>query len=739
MGPRLELKHGLVPDVDRLSDSADATLVTEPATGSKVRTKGNLYLVVSSSRIGGRAREATQLVAETVRREYYYDESAGVPICLEKAVRSANRKLRGSREGSGLPPGGIGIAMAVIRTNELYVATIGAAEAYLVRAARLLVPDHTQQPGLPADDSLRVEVWRGEIAVGDSLLLVSRNLTEVVGTEELKNAVVTLHPQSAVEHLHHLFVAAGGDGPDAVLAVEATELAPTRADRRLAPVSAGTDAYADMPGGPIPGGDQVVGAAAAMTGAFGGAATAVSSAVGGVVDRFIDLMPRRDRAARSIPSRVSRRESQRRGAFALLGLLAVVLVLGLGVWMLPRGREANINTVSAGEAAFVSAQDTSREGIQLLSGDPEQATTLLQRAWKDLERAVAAGLPAERTAALEEEIRTSLDHLYKVGVPATSTLWEFDEPTDIKAMTVGPDDGIYFIAPAKGGRGDSVWRLNKKHTRAYEIIKTGDPSSSGNREMGRPRLLAITALGSTELLVVDDSGQLWRWNQYGDKADGTLAYRRLGGEVRWGDDVRDVSTLVTSAPRRTYNVYVLDPDSDQIHKYSPTLDGSRFDAPSNYLVTANESVADYIRLYIGDGNVYTLTPDNAVKHGGGRRVDWALDDPPDNGDLRPGHRYRLIDGTFADRMFVYDQQWQRILVFTKSDGSYLQQWQTAGPLPPMEDVRGMYVTQSGTAQEPRTPVVVWATPKGIYRSRLVQTSADLSATRAPEPTPGAGE
>ena len=52
--------------------------------------------------------------------------------------------------------------------------------------------------------------------MGDSLLLVCRNLTEVVGTEELKNAVVTLHPQSAVEHLHHLFVAAGGDGSDAV-------------------------------------------------------------------------------------------------------------------------------------------------------------------------------------------------------------------------------------------------------------------------------------------------------------------------------------------------------------------------------------------------------------------------------------------------------------------------------------------------------------------------------------------
>ena len=148
MGPRLELKYGLVAEADRLSTSADAMLVTEPATGSKVRSKGNLYLVVSSARIGGRARDAAALVADTVRREYYYDESAGVPICLEKAVRSANRKLRGSREGGGLPPGSLGIAIAVIRNNELYVATIGSAEAYLVRAARLLVPDHTQQPGL---------------------------------------------------------------------------------------------------------------------------------------------------------------------------------------------------------------------------------------------------------------------------------------------------------------------------------------------------------------------------------------------------------------------------------------------------------------------------------------------------------------------------------------------------------------------------------------------------------------
>jgi hypothetical protein len=116
-----------------------------------------------------------------------------------------------------------------------------------------------------------------------------------------------------------------------------------------------------------------------------------------------------------------------------------------------------------------------------------------------------------------------------------------------------------------------------------------------------------------------------------------------------------------------------------------------------------------------------------------------MDDPPDADDLRPGHRYRLIDGTFADRLFVYDEQWGRILVFTKSDGSYVEQWQTRGQLPPMEDVRGMYVTQGGSAQNPKTPVVIWASPKGIYRSTLTQAPAEQLVPRSADPTPGADE
>ena len=112
------------------------------------------------------------------------------------------------------------MGVAVVRGNELYVATVGPAEAYLIRQARLsTLPDPHRERGLPAPD-VGIDVWRGEIAVGDSLVLVSPNMMARLGPEELKDAMVTLHPQSAVEHLHHRFVAADGSGSDAAIAFD---------------------------------------------------------------------------------------------------------------------------------------------------------------------------------------------------------------------------------------------------------------------------------------------------------------------------------------------------------------------------------------------------------------------------------------------------------------------------------------------------------------------------------------
>ncbi len=96
--------------------------------------------------------------------------------------------------------------------------------------------------------------------------------------------------------------------------------------------------------------------------------------------------------------------------------------------------------------------------------------------------------------------------------------------------------------------------------------------------------------------------------------------------------------------------------------------------------------------------------------------------------LNPDQQVVIALRYYADRLFVYDELWGRIVVFSKSDGSYVEQWATRGPLPPMEDVRGMHVTQGGTMRSPAAPVVIWTTPRGICRSTLTPADADLTAT-----------
>ncbi len=78
MAVRLQMKLGVIAEPDRVTDSPDTVVVVEPSVGSVARSKGNLYLIVTSTVASQRAQEATQLAAETIRSEYYYDESAGI-------------------------------------------------------------------------------------------------------------------------------------------------------------------------------------------------------------------------------------------------------------------------------------------------------------------------------------------------------------------------------------------------------------------------------------------------------------------------------------------------------------------------------------------------------------------------------------------------------------------------------------------------------------------------------------
>lgn len=740
MAVRLQIKSGRVPEAERLDMSADAVLVEEPSIGSISRSKGSLYVIVTVQRgAGNHAVEATELVGEVIRRQYYYDESGGIPVTLEKALRSANQRLRHGRESHGLERGAVGVVVAVVRGHELYVATTGGADAFLIRQARLLtLPEEERGPGMPDPDDARVDVWRGDLSVGDTLILTSRTVTTTVGPEELKNAAVTLHPQSAAEHLHHLFVAAGGDRADGLLVLEATEVAATRSDHRLVPVKPAEPLAGAPDRSPLPLADPIVDAASAVQDRAREARAAAGEAVFRMLDHATDLLPRRRSRYRRVVPLASRQESQRRAAIAVLGFLGVVLALGVGIWVLGglRPNPGQINQVSSGEEALATAQQQLATVFgpgDLITANPQVALADLRQAWSSLDQAASLGVSYATIAPLRAQATDGLDRLYSVVSTSSTILYSFGKlapSAQLADLVIGPDGAAYIIDRT----GQTVIRIDLSARTAKVVVQ------GGKNGMGEPWQLAV---GGPDLLILDGNGALWRWRPSDAKGDGTLAKLRISTATALGKNVTTTAGYERNPGSGLAFYYVVDPDARQILRYSPAADGSGFPSdPADYLA-APADLSQVTQMYI-DGDIYTMTSSGVTRYQNGQITSFALDAPPDDADVRPGHDYQALAATGArgaGRIYVWDKLHSRVLAFDKADGGYLEQYIVQSGDPAYEATAGMVIVSRPNGQ---APVLVWASGDVLYASPLEPApapgttpspTASASPTASPTPTP----
>jgi hypothetical protein len=745
---RLQMKLGVIAEPDRSPDSPDTVVVVEPTIGAIARSKGHLYLIVTSTIASARAQEATQLAAETIRGEYYYDESAGIRVCIEKAIASANKRLNHQRERLGLhgtnDNGPIGIGIAVVRGNELYVATIGPAEAYLIRQARLsTLPDPHRERGLPTRD-LEPDVWRGEISVGDSLVLVSPNVMTRLGPDELKDAMVTLHPQPAMEHLHHRFLAADGTGSDAMIAFEATEVASTHRSRTLVPVRPAEPLAGAPDRSPIPLADNVSGGVAAVQ----ASATRARDAAGGVATRLVgrlqDVLPHRRTAYRRVTPAAARRETQRRAAMAILAFVVVLSVLGTAVWAFGGGGTGKgaLASMAAGDAALRTIRANLGEvfapGVDLVEGDPRKAYGLLVAAWQAIDAAETAKIPAATLDPLRAQTQNGLDRLFRVVPVAAATVISFAEsktPLDIQAMILGPG-GVPFILDKASA---SVYRIDLK-TRKATVVFRSKTKAAGSTE-GVPRLLG--AYGR-DLLVVDDKNVVWRWRPSDTTGKGVIKTVRVAGAAGWGDDIRAIGTFVKLASEGLYSMYVVDPSEENILAYSPASDGSGFPSNPQKRLAVARDMSKVSDLMI-DGDIFVVDGGNLVRFVGGKSEGWtvapagATTFSPD-GDtlLRPTPTYELI-ATGTDKrvglLYAWDRASGRVVGIDKAKGTYVEQYRLAGGNPAWADVRGMYVIPGPEAGAPAT--LVWATKDAVLSAVLEAVPDNPTGSARPSGSPGA--
>jgi hypothetical protein len=734
MAVRLSLKLGVVNERDRLPDSPDTVVVVEPSIGSIARTKGNLYLLVTSTMAGHRAREATRLAAETIRDEYYYDESAGIRACLGKVINLANKRLAHQRDRLSIGPTGsgpIGIGVAVVRGAELYVATVGPAEAYLIRGARLsTLPDPARERGLPAAD-IAPEVWRGELTMGDSLVLISPNVVGRLGIDELKDAMVTLHPQSAVEHLHHRFAAADGSGSDGAIALEATEVAATRGSRGPIPVRP-AEPLAGVPDrSPIPLAESMTAGAAAMTAGAHQARVAAGGIFGRAVQGFQDLLPRKPTTTRRVTPYATRQETRRRAAVALLALVVVAGGLGLAVWLAggsgPRGSVASL---TAGQRALEDARAAVSEvwapGVDLVDDDPRRAGELLEGALADLEDAQSAGIPATTIRPLRIRVVDGLDRLAGVVEVRPSVVFAFpesDPPVDLTALVEGPDGSPYVIDRASG----TVMRIDPDAATAQVILRAGD--SYGDVVVAAPKLLTV---GGPDVLILDADNNLWRWRAADRAGNGTMGRHRVRDSASWGDDVRAISTFCRNADCSLYNLYVVDPSERQIMTFAPAADGSGYPGdPTGRLATARD-VSTFDDLYI-DGDIWAADAGVIRRFVSGRDDGWRTEELPDQ-VLRPEALFdRMASGSprRSGTIYGYDRAESRLVAFVKLDGDYIEQYRLADDSAAWDDARG-FIVEPGIDEAPAR--VFWIDRDRLMVS-LLEESLGPIASPSPSPSP----
>ena len=744
MAVRLQMKLGIVAEHDRLPDSPDTLVVVEPSVGSVARSKGLLYLLVTSRISSRHALEATRLAAETIRNEYYYDESAGIRVCLQKAIGTANKRLAHQADRLGLKSpdenGPIGVAVAVVRANEMYVATVGPAEAYLIRQARLsTLPDPHRERGLPSGE-LEPDVWRGEVSVGDSLVLVSPNVMAKLGADELKDAMLTLHPQSAMEHLHHRFVADGGAGSDGAIAFEAGEVSATARGRAPVPVKPAEPLAGAPDRSPIPLADNVQAAGVAMSAAAGSARVAAGGAVQTVIRRAQELLPRRKPAYRRVTPLATRRQTQRRAAVALLALLVVAAGLGFGVYVFGgQGKQEAIRSANTGQAALDKAKEDLAKvkgpGVDLVVDDPRTAKDLLTEAYQQLKAAEAANVSAGVIEPLRKQAVAGLDRLYGVVPVASTTLFTFTPaagaaPFDLRAMVKGPDAAPYVIDQTT----KTVYRVDLKAKKATVVARAGQKTDGAT--VATPRFLAV---GGPDLLVLDSKNVLWRWRPSNASGQGTLKRVKVNGSASWGDDVAGIGTYLKDQNRGLYNLYVIDPSEQQIRAYSPAFDGSGFPAASTPWLATARAIDGMNALYI-DGDLFVTENGTLERFASGKDDGWKAR-APDDSLLRPAPKYELVAGGTDRRtgvVYAYDGPNGRIIAIDKASGDYVAQYRPAGNVGDWEDVRAIAVTP-GVDTGPA--ILMWLSPSGVHQALLeavedvAPASPEPSAAATPKPTP----
>ena len=240
----------LMPQVGMASDKGRSGKINEDrfeyfVISLSERGGGELYVAVVADGIGGQAKGelASQTAIDAVKQYLNEHRSEQLESVLREAIRHAARTVyklsEDMRDSAGM---GTTIAIAAILRNQLYVGAVGDSRVYLFNGSSTpqISIDHTAiQEALDAnkitveaakthpnrnvirrylgiDPDVRVDDGKvvfppRSLASGDTIVISSDGLTDLVPDDDLRNIVTKRAPQDAANQLIKLANERGGD------------------------------------------------------------------------------------------------------------------------------------------------------------------------------------------------------------------------------------------------------------------------------------------------------------------------------------------------------------------------------------------------------------------------------------------------------------------------------------------------------------------------------------------------
>ena len=568
-------------------------VVREPTTAATLRTKGRLFVVVHVEDQGAHGREIALEAAEALRDEYYYDLSAGIDISLRRAIATANKRARAKlRLGESLH-----LACAILCRNEIYAAKVGLSEIFLVRRARLFVPGASRgeltdyayrstratSAPLGTDSDVTINVWREQTDPGDILVLSIARLAEVLGADELKNAVLTLPPASAATELHDRYVSVSGRPAPGILIVE---VAPRAAAARVRPPALAVEdpdveRIAERMRKRV---DAVEERGRGFTRTWRAAIASATRPLIGSIAVLLSLIPRgRATLPRSADISAVRAVRRRRVTIALAAML-ILASGGVGILAYADFQDAR----ASGNVALSllrAKQEYDAAGASAAKQPPDvsDARIHLETAQRYLDEAASS---RRADAAQLAKLRSDIAQLQARLTTIVLDLSSLDAKAAPAMMDYGQKDVAFITDPGAG----KLWR-----------VPTGQPRSAGVfTQAGAPEgvgVPAIVTLAGDVIYVMDRDGRLFRYD--GDKKRELLIKdRKFTAPV-------DLAVF-------SQNVYVLDGATGQVWKYEPSSDG-QYSSPA--IPFLDKALAPGTARSIAvDGDVWVVTSDGKLHH-----------------------------------------------------------------------------------------------------------------------------